>query len=189
MKTLKYLFYDNANNINTKELKINSFKYNNKTKIKEFYLQLKTRFYSVDDCEMEYVIVDNIYNNKITFDNFDKDLEDLLKYCNLKNVVLIYPILPIGGTGAIYKGYRIYIHSDELRHKYLPHVHVEYGGFIETRINLNTLEIMDDDIFNSRKDKKKVLGYLKDNQEKWIGYYNSIVVDGIDPGIKIEKII
>lgn len=188
MKTLKYLFYDNANDINNKELKINIFKYNDETIVKDLYMELRNKFYSDYGCEVDYVIVDNICNYQIKFDNFEKPLKSVLEHCHLDNIIIVYSVLPIGGTGAIYNSYRIYIHSNELIHKHLPHVHVEYGGFNETRINLETLEIMDDDIFCSRKDKKKIIGYLKENQDRWIGYFNSII-EGKDPGMKIEKII
>jgi hypothetical protein len=189
MKTLRYLFYDNVNDINTKDLIVNAFKYNNKTKTKELYLELRNKFYPKEENIIDFVVVDNIYNDKISFYDLNKYLVDLLNCCNLDNIVLIYPILPIGGTGLVYRGYRIYIHSNESIHKNLPHVHVEYGGFEETRINLKTLEIMDDDIFHSKKDKKIIMKYLKNNQERWTEYYNSIVVNGKDPGMNIEKII
>ena len=188
MKTLKYLFYDNVNDKNTKELKVNTFEFDNKTKAKELYMELWNKFYTDEDDGVDFAVIDGMYNNKIDFDNYNVKLIDILEHCDLNNVIIIYAIIPIGATGAVYNGYRLSIHSDEQIHRYLPHVHVECGAG-DTRINLNTLEIMNDDIFNSRKDKKKILGYLKDNQERWIGYYNSIVVDGIDPGIKIEKII
>ena len=189
MKTLKYLFYDNFHDINTKELKICSFRFNNKTKVKELYGELRRNFYPGEEYGIEFIIVDNINNNKIGIENLDANIISVLNNCHLDNTVIIYSVLPVGGTGAIYKGYRIYINSNELKHKHVPHAHVEYGGFLTTRINLITLEIMNKDIFCNRKDKKKILGYLEKNQEKWIGYYNSIVVDGIDPGMKIEKII
>lgn len=188
MKELKYLFYDNANDINNKEIEINTFKFNNKTKVKDLYIELRNKFYSDYGYEVDYIIVDNIFNYQINFDNFDTPLNSILEHCHLDNIIIIYSVLPIGATGAYYNGYRLLIHSDEQIHRFLPHVHVECGSG-DTRINLNTLEIMDKDIFNSKKDKKKVLSYLRNNQEKWIGYYKSIVVEGKDSNIKIEKII
>lgn len=188
MKKLRYVLYDNQSGINTNELKVDEFEFDNNTLCGELYKELMNKYYPKVEYEISFLILDNYVNNRIDETSCNIKFKDVLNFCNLDSIVIIYSVLPIGGEIANYHGYKLYIHSDEEIHRNLPHVHIKCGGE-ETRINLLTLEIMDDDIFNSRKDKKKVMSYLKDNQEKWINYYNDVVIEGKSEHMKIEKII
>ncbi len=77
-----------------------------------------------------------------------------------------------GGGSIECNGYRFVVHSDEIIHKHMPHVHV-IKGEESVRYSLVTLERIDDCSHEFKRDEKKIiLPALKKNlsrlQEYWI---------------------
>ncbi len=191
MKKLRYFIYDTLNNINTDSIEVEEFEYNNKTKVWNFYYELAKKYVEINYngfTEIDQVIetipfeIIGAITTSIDYDHGDMLLT---KYCHgmLNRVLCIIPIFCIGGLIAQYNNYRLIIHTNEDNHKHFPHIHVDSIGDCSV-INLVTLEQVEG-IPITGKAKKKIFGYLKDNQEFLMQRYDDIVNKKIVD--KIEK--
>ena len=82
------------------------------------------------------------------------------------------------------EGVRFVFHLDEKNvHIGTPHIHCEYGEYA-TRVNLETLEIMDKPLKRSKMNT--TLEFIKDHQEELLNYWNRRVINGESIKLKIE---
>ena len=112
----------------------------------------------------------------------DKTIEQLSSdfSCDLLNLVYI---CVLGGASFWCNGYRFVIHPNEDIHKYKPHVHVKRDNN-ETRYSLETLSRFPEDNFSrdfQRDEKKVIIPYLRNNQEKLRRYWNFYINGYIPP--------
>ena len=102
----------------------------------------------------------------------------LCEQFNLENQIIVLAINPpIGGGVGINRGIHYFFHTNEKDIHHVPHIHVKSGS-IEFRVNLNTLEIMDKNIFKNNKKNKLALDMIKKNQQGLINYWNKVVING-----------
>lgn len=183
MNKIKYFMYDNDNNINCNNIELKEFYYDEKTLIWNFYKELLQVYVDLDysninDIEemssLIYFKIIDVRGFRI-IDNSIKDVKftDLI-HDFLNQILLVIPMLPIGGTMAVYRNIKIIIHSNEDNHLNFPHVHVIGAGFDDIFINLNNFEIVEGS-FKDNKTKKKIINYITENQQKLLNYYNDVI--------------
>lgn len=126
----------------------------------------------------QYFTDDIISDLKYTQDDYRKmKIEDLEKQFHISNL-----LIPVylnydgkGGTVGDTEGIKFFFHSNEKDIHHIPHIHCKYSG-IETRVNLETLEIMDKPF---KKSKMKIaIKKIKKNQLGLINYWNKVVING-----------
>lgn len=102
------------------------------------------------------------------------DLEKQFHISNIKIPVYLNSDGMGKAVGTI-EGISFFFHMDEKDVHHIPHIHCQYSG-IETRINLETLEVMDKPF---KKSKMKIaLKKIQKNQSELINYWNEVVVKG-----------
>lgn len=174
MKKIKYLIYDKIRNLNTKTLKLKKFYYTENTLCYEFREQLlKSYPILLHDC-IDFMIINGRDNPIISLKTCDMFFGEIARQFLPKEKIIVIPLIPNGGTFAIYKNIKLIIHSKEDIHKNLPHIHVIGDTGISTRLDLNTLTFIDKD-FLSKKERKKILEYVRKNKDFLIESYNKIV--------------
>lgn len=93
----------------------------------------------------------------------------------------------VDGIGEVLgekEGVRFLFHLDEKDvHSGTPHIHVEYAEQ-STRVNLNTLEIMNEPLKKSKM--KFALDVIKKNQKDLLDYWNTKVIKGEPLKFKLE---
>ena len=94
-----------------------------------------------------------------------------------KRILSLHYIDGIGGTLGESEGIRYFFHTREKDLHNIPHIHCEYSGE-EFRVNLYTLEIMDDS-FKSRKKTKLAMDVVTKNKDEFIRIWNLAVVKGL----------
>lgn len=177
-KKLKYFIYDYQNGINTKKVKIEKYKYNYNTFVKDFYNHLLKKYRKIykdmvnSPFLVSFCIENTPFFSRINFDTQFLYMDEIIH--NNDRVHCIIPNLPIGGTFATYKNIKLVMHSNEDIHKNLPHIHVISKEGLDTRINLLTLEEIDDN-FLSKKELKTINNYLKDKQDFLLKCYDDII--------------
>ena len=121
--------------------------------------------------------------NLISFD-YDEDevmntkigvLEEYFKIS--ERTLSLHYLQGIGGTLGESEGIRYFFHTREKDLHNIPHIHCEYSGE-EFRVNLYTLEIMDDS-FKSRKKTKLAMDVITKNKDEFIRIWNLAVVKGL----------
>ena len=120
-------------------------------------------------------IYSNIYY--ITIDYYDLTLKQLEQQFEISKSIFDIWLDPdgIGDTVGEFEGIKFYFHMNETDRHHEPHIHCKYAGQ-ETRINLKTLEIMDEPFKKSKMDK--ALELIKRNQIRLIKYWDDKVVNG-----------
>lgn len=195
MKKLRYFIYDTLNNINTDSIKVEEFEYNDKTKVWDFYYGLAKKYVEINyngfteiDQVIETIPFEIIGGMTIPIDSEHGEMI-LSKYCGkrLDKILCIIPMFGIGGLVAQYNNYKVIIRSKEEGHHYFPHVHIVNAEDCAV-VNLETLEQVEGTPITG-KAKKKIFGYLKDNQEFLIRYYNDIVNNRIVDNIEKHIIV
>lgn len=112
---------------------------------------------------------DDVMNTKIGV------LEEYFKIS--ERMLSLHYIEGIGGTLGESEGIRYFFHTREKDLHNIPHIHCEYSGE-EFRVNLYTLEIMDDS-FKSRKKTKLAMDVVTKNKDEFIRIWNLAVVKGL----------
>ena len=184
MKKFRYFIYDVLNISNKKEIEIFEFEYDNTTLAIDFFHDLykkyiienneRLRDYSYLINNISFHILDIF--NYVVIDDFSKDLFfwEIIEQHKEDKVFCVEPVFPVGDTVAKYHNYKIIIHSNENNHLRYPHVHVYDQIGQNTIVSLLNFK-MEDDTFLKRKDKKKILDYIKENKNKLIEHYNQII--------------
>jgi len=161
------------------------FKFNKKTKVRELLIYLIQFVVDAEDYEN-----DNNLIGHFSFENpkgeeqkaqLDYSLKKFLKNFkyNLKKVKMYYyQAFGIGAFCILDDIARIQVNADEPRHNN-PHVHIfRINKYSEHyRIDLKSFTQMKGDKENwqnefSRKERRKILKFLEENQIKLINYYN-----------------
>lgn len=112
---------------------------------------------------------DEVMNTKIGV------LEEYFKIS--ERILSLHYIDGIGGTLGESEGIRYFFHTREKDLHNIPHIHCEYSGE-EFRVNLYTLEIMDNS-FKSRKKTKLAIDVVSKNKDEFIRIWNLAVVKGL----------
>ena len=121
--------------------------------------------------------------NSISFDYNEDEVMNtkigvLEEYFKISERTLsLHYIDGIGGTLGESEGIRYFFHTREKDLHNIPHIHCEYSGE-EFRVNLYTLEIMDDS-FKSRKKTKLAMDVVTKNKDEFIRIWNLAVVKGL----------
>ena len=121
--------------------------------------------------------------NSISFDYNEDDVMNtkigvLEEYFKISERTLsLHYLQGIGGTLGESEGIRYFFHTREKDLHNIPHIHCEYSGE-EFRVNLYTLEIMDDS-FKSRKKTKLAMDVVTKNKDEFIRIWNLAVVKGL----------
>lgn len=105
----------------------------------------------------------------------DKRLEDIFNYFSTDNIQFTYFV--VGGASLHCMGYKFIVHPDEDIHRNTPHVHVCKDGN-SVRYSLVTLERFKHDSMPriyARDEKKVIMPYLRENQDKLMGYWNHYI--------------
>lgn len=150
----------------------NSFSY---TRIdgKRIYSYHKDR--DIEDCI-------HLYKNKTAYKVINKKIKltRLLEILGKGNkLVIIWELQWPGGVGiGSDNGIRYIIHTDEKKHKHLPHVHVE-SGKRKIRIGLDPVEVLDDLRFKDPKFIRKAKEYVLKHRQLLLDEWNRIVIDGV----------
>ena len=161
------------------------YSFNNKTKVKDLLVYLYRRIFNkeYDEKENLYMIFSFLsyeeikgildYNLKDFLDNFNFDYNDV----KMKYYEAIGGYFDFGGIA------RMEIHEAEQNHIYKPHIHIyklgKRKGVRETvLISLKSLKVIKSEdywkkVFKS-KERKKMLEFLKLNQEILIDAYNQM---------------
>lgn len=117
------------------------------------------------------------YNGEFT-DLLNLSIVDLETLCDIHNKYLevIYNCeFGLGGAVGYENGIKYYFNNNEKSiHVNFPHINCKYAEE-NIRINLMTLEIMDNKKFKSPVKTKKALNYVKDNQEKLLDIWENVV--------------
>lgn len=121
---------------------------------------------------------DILYNLEYTQEDYIKmKISDLEKQFHIsKTTIPVY--LNYDGKGKAIgdtEGIKFFFHTNEKDIHHIPHIHCKYSG-VETRINLETLKIMDKPFKKSKM--KKALEIIQKNQSELINYWNSVVING-----------
>lgn len=102
----------------------------------------------------------------------DKKIADVFDFLDLDILELVFFVA--GGASFHCQGYTFVVHPDEEIHKWTPHVHVRRDDE-ETRYHLGTLERFPNDNVSRRflkDEKKRIIPFLKENQNKLLNYWN-----------------
>lgn len=175
---IKYFIYDYQNGINTNRIKIEKFKYNKNSYVKDFYDHLLIKYKKIykdlvnSPFLVSFYIENTPFFSKINFDTQFLYMDEIIHNNNLIHCII--PNLPIGGTFATYKNIKLVMYSNEDIHRNLPHIHVISKTGLETRINLLTLEEIDNN-FLSKKELNTINKYLKDKQDFLLKCYDDII--------------
>ena len=94
-----------------------------------------------------------------------------------ERILSIHYLEGIGGTLGESEGIRYFFHTREKDLHNTPHIHCWYSGE-EFRVNLYTLEIMDDS-FKSKKKTKLAMDVVTKNKDEFIRIWNLAVVKGL----------
>ena len=106
----------------------------------------------------------------------NKTLADLFEYFSTDTLLLEY-FLIAGGASIHCSGYRFTVHPDEDIHRNTPHVHVCKNDK-SVRYSLVTLKRFEQDKVPreyKRDEKKVILPYLINNQEKLMKFWNHYI--------------
>lgn len=134
----------------------------------------------------QYFTDDIISDLKYTQADYRKmKIEDLEKQFHISKI-----LIPVylnydgkGGTVGDTEGIKFFFHYNEKDIHHIPHIHCKYSG-IETRVNLETLEIMDKPF---KKSKMKIaIEKIKKNQSGLINYWNKVVINGETLGFEMD---
>lgn len=175
MNRIKYLLYDTDLNINTKKIKVEHFKYKDDTLVKDFKRHLLIKYYSLLSEEvLSFKIITTFDTYYIEFENTECKLKDFFREIDTKNIILIVPCLPEGGTIARFDCFRIVIHSNEENHRNMPHIHIIKHDGGSMRIRLIDLKPLDKNIL-PKKIYKNIYDYLEKNRDYLIKMYDEIV--------------
>lgn len=170
--------------INNENKKVIYF-FNSKTKVREFlqYLVKYTELsdYQINDNELIGCFDFIDINGEKQKAKLDFSLESFLKNFNYdpENIKMHFDCaFGIGNSFEFDEIAKIQINSNEPTHQN-PHVHIykikKYYSYcridLKTFSQLKTDSLKFDDLF-SKKERKKILDFLKENQEKLIDYYN-----------------
>ena len=112
---------------------------------------------------------DEVMNTKIGV------LEEYFKIS--ERILSLHYIDGIGGTLGESEGIRYFFHTREKDLHNIPHIHCEYSGE-KFRVNLYTLEIMDNS-FKSRKKTKLAIDVVSKNKDEFIRIWDLAVVKGL----------
>lgn len=106
-----------------------------------------------------------------------KDLQDAFKLFDNK-IIIIAQELGIGRIVGETNGIKFYINNNEKdRHEFEPHIHCKCGGE-ETRIRIDTLEIMKkDEQFKNTKKMRVAIEWIKKYQKGLLEFYNSFAIN------------
>ncbi len=133
------------------------------------------------------------FPKKVCYQIDDNDNDYLkLKLCDLERQFNISKLdIPvylnydgIGKAIGMVDGIKFFFHFNEkdLHHK--PHIHCSYSG-IETRIEIDTLEILDTPFKKSKMDK--AVDFVREHQKELLNYWNKAIING--EAIKLNIII
>ena len=198
MGNFKYFIYDVLNISGEKEIKIEDFEFNSGTLVYDFYNVLYKK-YVIDNSKrlgnnkeliknISFKILDIISNPLIDDSSFDLFFNDIIENHDLEKVYCVEPIFPIGDVVAKYRNYKIVIHSNEDNHQNFPHVHVYDQIGQNAYVSLTNFE-MSKGLFMKRKDKNKILDYIKDNKEYLTNFYNQVIEHKEKEKVVIDKIL
>lgn len=112
---------------------------------------------------------DDVMNTKIGA------LEEYFKIS--ERILSLHYVDGIGGTLGESEGIRYFFHTREKDLHNIPHIHCEYSGE-EFRVNLYTLEIMDNS-FKSKKKTKLAIDVVSKNKDEFIRIWDLAVVKGL----------
>lgn len=102
----------------------------------------------------------------------------LEEYFNIsKRVLTIHYVDGIGEALDEVEGIKFIFHSNEKDIHHVPHIHCRYSGE-EFRINLNTLELIDNP-FKSKKKTKLAIEYVSKNKDELLRVWNLFVIKGL----------
>ena len=175
-KKIKYFIYDFYNNINTKQVIIKEFEFNDNTLILDFYKELSKQYLDIykDICNNPYlvsfVVQNPPYYFKINYCTQNLYMDELLYIEDI--IYCITPCLPIGGTLAIYRNIKLVMHTNENNHLRFPHIHIETPNG-DTYINIKTNEINDNIL--SKNEKKKIDEYINNHKKELLDMYDDII--------------
>ena len=192
---LKYFIYDAINNINTDEIIVKEFEYNNLTMVWDFYRTLLESYVDIKYNDLDNIddigqlicgfnIINNVNQIEVSEFNGTESLSDIIVGLEGK-ILCIIPLLPIGATVAKYQKYKIIIHSNEDNHQRFPHVHVIEKNGQSCVVNLKDLKIVEG-IKIKGKTKKIIWDYLEDRRQFLIDTYNMILNHKDTKKIEIE---
>lgn len=134
-------------------------------------------------------LLDEVFGgNDEDFSNLNYSLKDIQSAFKLfdNKLTIIAQELGIGGIVGNVKGIKFYINNNEKdRHEFEPHVHCKFGKE-ETRIRIDTLEVMKKDRpFKNSKKMKIAINCIKKYQKGLLDYYNLFAIKG-DNNIRLE---
>lgn len=165
MKKIKYILYDRYNNKNNLVIKIKEFEYDDNTLVLDFEREILDVFYKdKDTCTYKFKIINNFDEPLIDEDTRSMYFDEFLRDYATKEIVIVVPIIPCGGTIARYKNINLVIHTDEEKHYHFPHIHVYSASEPKGVINIQTLEFHHGVDDFSKKDKKIIAKYVEENQ-------------------------
>lgn len=166
------------------------FKYDTKTTVYDFFIFLYDQKDNANSAsEIEFIGSERykIYDGKSYLQlNLDANFENVLKYLNIKDEVMISYTIGIAGGGEVEHneadkiGLKLSFNSDENIHAGRPHIHVEdCKSGKKASIDLLTYKIIIGEM--DKRKYKKLLRLLGANRSKYIEYWNKYT-----NGIKIE---
>jgi len=174
-KWIRYLLYDDtSNDINSKEFEIEYFEYNENTLVDQFWDKLLEKYSNSEKIMLTFKIVTVKDCYYIDWESANCKFKDFISKIDDENIIIILPCLPQGVTVARYDFYKIIIHSNEGVHKNMPHIHIINNDGRTTRVSLNDLKVLDEEIL-PKKVYKEIFDYLDENKEYLINLYNDIV--------------
>lgn len=103
----------------------------------------------------------------------DKTLAEVFAFFGCDVLELVYFVVA-GGASIYCDGYQFIVHPDERIHEHTPHVHVRKDD-TEVRYYLDSLTRFPQDKAShefDRDEKKRILPYLRKNQNKLYNYWN-----------------
>lgn len=115
----------------------------------------------------------------------NKSILSIFNYFNCESLEWAYFIV---GGASIHNGtsYRFTVHPNEDIHRHMPHVHVSKGN-VEIRYSLETLQPIDSLVNPHRRDNKKIIvPFLRENQEKLFKFWNLYLNGYTSPAITQE---
>ncbi len=191
MEKFKYFIYDVLSIEKDKNIIVKEFEYDRSTLVYDFYNKLfndyivsnKERLgkYDFIGNNVYFRIVDVISDVLLDSSNGDLFMYEVLLNHDLDKTFCVLPVLPIGDVVARHKNFKIAIYSND--HQQFPHVHVYDQVGQNFVVSLVDLKIHHDVHFN-RKDKKKIMDYIKENREILKNHYEEML-----SGKLVEKFV
>ncbi len=168
--------------------------YDDRTRLKAILNEIAKKYdkesqtHRVIICNFKNILWDKYFNNincenglidERSIDNYyDYKIGDLCKQFDVENTTLKVLVNPPFGDGVgRAKGIHYFFHTNEKDIHHIPHIHVKSGD-IEFRINLQTLQIIDNKTFKNPKKTKEAVLMVKNNQKELLNYWEKVVIKG-----------